>query len=55
MEEKVKKKLEQLLKAGKIDQQAFRTYVGQIESGNIEGCLKGMRRKRLIQKGADVL
>lgn len=40
--------LKELLKQGKITQQQFRTYRGQVISGNEEGCLVGLKRKRLI-------
>lgn len=40
--------LKVLLKEGKITKQAYRTYKGQLDSGNIEGCIKGLQRKHLI-------
>lgn len=40
--------LKQLLRDGKISRQAFRTYKGQVLSGNEEGCLIGLKRKKLI-------
>lgn len=48
--------LRQLLKDRKINQQQFRTYKGQVVSGNEDGCIKGLLRKELItQKEADRL
>lgn len=42
-------KLLKLLKAdNKITLQEYRTYKGQVLSGNVEGCLTGLRRKNLI-------
>lgn len=39
------------LKAGKkITLQQYRTYKGQVLSGNIDGCIKGLKRKRLIKE-----
>ena len=42
------KLLKQLLQTNKITKQAYRTYKGQVISGNIDGCLKGLQRKHLI-------
>lgn len=42
------KTLKNLLQEGKITKQAYRTYKGQVISGNIDGCLKGLQRKHLI-------
>jgi hypothetical protein len=42
------KLLKQLLQENKITKQAYRTYKGQVISGNIDGCLKGLQRKHLI-------
>ena len=44
----VLKTLKDLLREGKITKQAYRTYKGQVISGNIDGCLKGLQRKHLI-------
>lgn len=41
--------LKQLLRDRKITQQQWRTFLGQVRSGNEEGCLKGLRRKGLIK------
>ena len=39
------------LKMGKkITLQQYRTYKGQVLSGNIEGCRKGLKRKGLIKE-----
>ena len=40
--------LKRLLKEQRITQQQYRTYKGQVISGNEEGCLIGLKRKRLI-------
>lgn len=40
--------LEQLKRDGKITIQAYRTYRGQVLSGNEDGCLRGLKRKGLI-------
>lgn len=48
MEEKIKNRLKQLRRQGTIDEHQFKTYMGQINSGNLEGCIKGMKRKKLI-------
>lgn len=40
--------LKQLKHDGKITLQAYRTYKGQILSGNEKGCIKGLKRKGLI-------
>lgn len=42
------KVLKQLLKDGKITKQAFRTYKGQVLSGNEDACIVGLKRKKLI-------
>ena len=44
----VLKLLRQLKKANKITVQQFRTYRGQALSGDIEGCLRGLKRNNLI-------
>lgn len=41
--------LRQLKRDGKINIQAYRTYKGQVLSGNEAGCLKGLKRKGLIE------
>lgn len=41
--------LRQLKRDGRITTQAYRTYKGQVLSGNEAGCLKGLRRKCLIE------
>ena len=40
--------LKQLKADNKINMQEFRTYRGQVLSGNKEGCIKGLKRKGLI-------
>lgn len=42
------KLLKQLLKHKKITKQAYKTYRGQCLSGDEQGCLVGLRRKKLI-------
>jgi len=40
--------LKQLKRENKITTQAYKTYMGQIRSGNELACIKGMMRKKLI-------
>ena len=42
------KLLTQLKRESKITTQAYKTYIGQIRSGNELACIKGMMRKKLI-------
>lgn len=42
------KLLTDLYKSGKINKQQFKTYRGQVLSGDEQGCLVGLRRKKLI-------
>lgn len=42
--------LNELKKNKKITSQAYKTYIGQIRSGNEIACIKGMKRKKLITK-----
>lgn len=44
------KVLKQLKRENKITTQAYKTYIGQIRSGNELACIKGMKRKKLITK-----
>ena len=44
------KLLKQLKRENKITTQAYKTYIGQIRSGNELACIKGMMRKKLITK-----
>ena len=44
------KVLKQLKRENKITTQAYKTYMGQIRSGNELACIKGMMRKKLITK-----
>ena len=44
------KLLKQLKHENKITTQAYKTYMGQIRSGNELACIKGMKRKKLITK-----
>lgn len=42
------------LKAGKkITLQQYRTYKGQVLSGNINGCIKGLQRKGLLSSNEE--
>lgn len=44
-------KLLKLLKAdNKITMQEYKTYKGQVLSGNVKGCLTGLKRKKLIRE-----
>lgn len=44
-------KLLKLLKAdNKITMQEYKTYKGQVLSGNVQGCLTGLKRKKLIRE-----
>ncbi len=44
-------KLLNVLKKNKtITSQAYKTYMGQIRSGDEIACIKGMKRKKLITK-----
>lgn len=40
--------LKVLYRNKRISRQQYRTYKGQVLSGDIEGCKKGLQRKRLI-------
>lgn len=40
--------LKSLLKENRINKQQFRTYRGQVLSGNVSACIVGMKRKYLI-------
>ena len=42
------KLLKRLKKDGKITMQQFKTFRGQVLSGNEEGCRKGLKRMKLI-------
>ena len=42
--------LKELLKENKITIQQYRTYKGQVLSGQLSACLKGLKRKKLISK-----
>ena len=42
------KVLKQLKRENKITTQAYKTYMGQISSGDEIACIKGMKRKKLI-------
>lgn len=44
--------LKTLLNDNRITKQQYRTYKGQVLAGDIEGCLKGLQKKRLV-KGVD--
>lgn len=40
--------LKKLKRENKITTQAYKTYIGQIRSGNELACIKGIMRKKLI-------
>ena len=42
------KLLKQLKRENKITTQAYKTYMGQIRSGDVIACIKGMKNKKLI-------
>ena len=42
------KLLKELKRDGKITMQQYRTFKGQVLSGNEAGCLKGLERMKLI-------
>ena len=42
------KLLKQLKRENKITTQAYKTYMGQISSGDEIACIKGMKKKKLI-------
>lgn len=42
------KLLKKLKAEAKITVQQYRTFKGQVLSGNEEGCIKGLKRMRLI-------
>ena len=44
------KLLKQLKHENKITTQAYKTYMGQISSGDEIACIKGMKNKKLITK-----
>lgn len=41
--------LKTLLNDNQITKQQYRTYKGQVLAGDVEGCLKGLQRKRLVK------
>ena len=43
------KTLRTLLDYNLITKQQYKTYKGQVLAGDIEGCLKGLRRKKLVK------
>ena len=42
------KVLKELKKQNKITKQQYRTYKGQILSGDTEGAIRGLKRKQLV-------
>ena len=44
------KLLKQLRRDNLINTQQFKTYRGQVLSGNEDGCLRGLKRKGLIKE-----
>ena len=50
------KLLKKLKRENKITTQAYKTYMGQISSGDEIACIKGMKNKKLItEKKAEIL
>lgn len=47
--------LKELLKTGKINQQAYKTYVGQIKHGDETACVIGLKRKHLINDKGEII
>lgn len=45
------KLLKKLRKENKISTQEYRTYRGQVLSGNVEACRLGLKRKNLLKEG----
>lgn len=45
---KILQLLKELLEKNTINIQQYRTYKGQVLSGQLSACLKGMKRKKLI-------
>lgn len=45
--------LKTLLNDKRITKQQYRTYKGQVLAGDVEGCLKGLQRKRLAKGVGD--
>lgn len=42
------KVLKQLYKDKKINKQQYKTYKGQVLHDDVAGCIKGLKRKKLI-------
>lgn len=40
--------LKQLYKNEKISKQQYRTYKGQVLHGDVNGCIVGLKRKKII-------
>ena len=51
----VLKLLKRLKKERKISVQEYRTYRGQVLSGNAKGCIVGLKRKKLIENEMEQL
>ena len=45
--------LKTLLNDNQITKQQYRTYKGQVLAGDVEGCMKGLQRKRLVKGVGD--
>lgn len=50
MKKETLKVLKQLVTEGRISKQSYRTYRGQVLSGDEEGCIKGLIRKGLMRE-----
>ena len=46
--DRIIKLLKSLRRNGRITWQQYSTYKGQVLSGNIDGCIKGLERKKMI-------
>lgn len=45
--------LKELLNDNQITKQQYRTYKGQVLAGDVEGCMKGLQRKKLVKGVGD--
>lgn len=47
--------LEKLYKQGRISEQAYKTYKGQVKHGAETACIIGMQRKHLINDKGEII
>jgi len=47
--------LKELCGSGKINQQAYKTYRGQVMHGDEAACIIGLQRKRLINDKGEII